>query len=177
MSAFITLATPMIDQECLVQALVDLGFDENKIELHAEPVELIGFDGAGRGRSGHVVIRRWHVGSASNDIGFERTPTGFRAYVSDFDQKNYGRSWMRRLHERYLHHDETKRERLERAAAAEIEERRLAEIEERRRENERLRLVEAQRQAVHEKARALGYRVNETRQGDTIRLVLVKRAY
>jgi hypothetical protein len=38
-------------------------------------------------------------------------------------------------------------------------------------------MVEAQRQAIHEKARSMGYRVEETRQGDKVRLVLVKRVY
>ena len=38
-------------------------------------------------------------------------------------------------------------------------------------------LVEAQRQSIHKKAKAMGYRVQETRQGDKLRLVLVKRVY
>lgn len=44
-------------------------------------------------------------------------------------------------------------------------------------EEERQRLVEAQRKTVHEKAKKLGYQVKESREGETIRLVLVKRTY
>jgi hypothetical protein len=54
---------------------------------------------------------------------------------------------------------------------------RLAAEDRRRLEEERRCVVEAQRQAVHERATKMGYRVQETREGDTIRLVLVKRAY
>jgi hypothetical protein len=53
----------------------------------------------------------------------------------------------------------------------------LAEAERRRVEEERRKLVEAQRQAIHEKAKKMGYRVQETREGDSLRLVLVKRVY
>jgi hypothetical protein len=37
MSAYITLLTPMTDQECLMAALSDLGFDATKIAVHAIP--------------------------------------------------------------------------------------------------------------------------------------------
>ncbi|MGP3927936.1 DUF1257 domain-containing protein [Streptomyces sp. 8N616] len=179
MSAYITLATPMADQESLVKALADLGFPADRVEVHGSAVPLVGYEGSSRGQRAHVVIRRRHVGQLSNDIGFERTATGFRAHVSDYDQSRYGQQWMRKLRARYQHHDAVKQEILARQIreAAETEARRLAEIEARRREEERQSLVEAQRQAVHDKARNMGYRVQETRQGDTVRLVLVKRVY
>ena len=55
--------------------------------------------------------------------------------------------------------------------------RRKAEEEQRRIEEERRQLVEARRQTIHEKAKKMGYRVQESREGDKIRLVLVKRVY
>lgn len=177
MSAYITLATPLVDRECLLAALSDLGFTPERVEVHATAVPLVGYEGSQRQERAHVVIRRRYVGAASNDIGFEQTPTGFRAHVSDYDGDRFGHGWIRQLRARYQHHDAAKQERLARARHAEIEERRLAEIELRRREEERQRLVETQRQAVHEKARAMGYRVEENRQGDKLRLVLVKRVY
>lgn len=178
MSAYITLATPMVDQECLLAALTELGFAAEHIEVHDQAVPLVGFEGDRRTVQGHVVIRKQHVGRASNDLGFERTATGYRAHVSDHDRSRYGPGWMAKLHERYQVHDGIKRARLEREAReAAIEARRLAELEMRRREEERQRLVEAQRQAVRDKARKLGYRVKETREGETLRLVLVKRVY
>ena len=178
MSAYVSLGTPMIDQDCLLAALTDLGLGANVVEVHPTAVALVGYEGTARAQKANIVIRRRHVGRASNDIGFERTATGFRAHVSEYDRRRYGAAWLKQLQERYQHHDQVKQDLLEQARkAADLEARRQAEIEARRREEERQRLVEAQCQAVHEKARRLGYRVEESRQGDTVRLVLLKRVY
>ena len=164
MSAYITLATPMTDQKCLLDALLDLGFSADQVEVHPEGTALVGYMGDRRQQKAHVVIRRNNVGAASNDIGFERTPTGFRAHVSNYDHPRYGGGWLSRLTESY---DKHHRQKLAR----------LAEIERLRLEEEQRQLVEAQRQTVHEKARKMGYRVQEKREGNKLRLVLVKRVY
>lgn len=164
MSAYLTLVTPMTDQECLLEALVDLGFDETAVEVHATPVQLVGYAGDRRAQTANVVIRRRYVGAASNDIGFLSTPTGYRALVSGYDHPRFGTDWIAQLSQRYQVHSEAKRERL----AAE---------ERRRLDEERQRLVEAQRQAIHERAKKMGYRVEERHEGDKLRLVLVKRTY
>lgn len=164
MSAYITLTTPMTDQGCLLAALADLGFDSAKVEVHTSPVDLVGYQGDRRAQQAHIVIRRRHVGHASNDLGFLATPSGYQAFVSGYDHPRFGTGWLSRLDARYQSHWTTKQERM----AAE-ERRRLVE--------ERRRLVEAQRQAVHERAKKLGYRVKEIREGESIRLVLVKRTY
>jgi hypothetical protein len=164
MSAYLTLLTPMTDQECVLAALVDVGFDASKIQVHATPVNLVGYRGDQRSQTANIVIRRQHIGSASNDVGFLASPTGYQAFVSGYDNPRFGAGWITQLNHRYQVHWTAKQERL----AAE---------ERRRLEEERQRLVEAQRKAVHERARKLGYRVKETREGETIRLVLVKRTY
>jgi len=164
MSAYITLSTPMIDQECLLDALADLGFGAGKVEVHAQPVPLVGYEGWQRQQLAEIVIRRGHVGQASNDIGFLRTPTGFSAIMSDYDRRRFDATWLKELHGRYQYHLEQKHARL-----AEEERQRLAE--------ERRKLVEAQRQAIIERARKMGYRVEEKREGDRLRLVLMKRVY
>ena len=33
------------------------------------------------------MVRRRHLGSASNDVGFARTPTGYVPIVSEYDQR------------------------------------------------------------------------------------------
>lgn len=179
MSAFITLALPLTDQECLLAALAELGFPAGRVEVHGAPVPLTGYEGDQREQRAHIVIRKEYVGDASNDIGFERTATGFRAHVSEWDQsQGYGPAWLHDLQVRYSRQDALKAERLTRAKRdADIETRRVAAVQARRREEDQRRLVEAQRLAIHEKARKLGYRVQESRQGDTVRLVLVKRSY
>jgi hypothetical protein len=182
MSAYITLATPLIDQECVLAALEDVGFPAACVEIHPRPVPLVDFNGIRRPEHGELVIRRQFLGEYSNDIGFERTATGYRAHISDFDRQTYDSSWLRKLRSRYQHHDTVKQNRLAQQAAlaqrsADIEAARLAEIETRRREEERRAVVEAQRQAILQKARQMNYRVQETYQGDTVRLVLVKNVY
>lgn len=164
MSAYMTLLTPMTDQECLLAALVDLGFDATKVEVHATPVSLVGYRGDQRAQTANIVIRRQHIGAASNDVGFLASATGYQAFVSDYDDPRLGPEWLTQLNRRYQTHWAAKRDRI------------VAE-ERRRLEEERQRLVEAQRQAVHQRAKKMGYRVQETREGETIRMVLVKRTY
>lgn len=164
MSAYITLLTPMTDQECLLAALTDLGFDATKVEVHETPVNLVGYAGDRRAQTANIVIRRQHVGAASNDVGFLASATGYQAFVSGYDHPRFGSGWLTQLNARYQVLWTAKQERL----AAE---------ERRRLEEERQRVVEAQRVAVHERAKKLGYIVKEAREGDKIRLVLVKRSY
>lgn len=163
MSAYIRLATPMIDRECLLDALCDIGFGENKVEVREAPTELSGTWGTQRNEA-EIVIRRAQFGAASSDLGFVRTPTGYSVVMDDMDRRQFGEAWLREVHARYDYHARRKEER-------------LAEAERRRLEEERRKLVEAQRQAIHEKARKMGYRVEETREGEKVRMVLVKRVY
>lgn len=159
-----TLATPMTNRQCLLDALAELGFDESKVEVHEEPARLVGFEGSSRHEAAHIVIRRRHVGAASNDIGFEKTPMGYRAHISDYDRSRYGEKWLSRLDDAYQRHDSERRAR-------------LAEEERRRVEAEKKALVEAQRQAIRARAKKLGYRVTEKREAGVLRLVLVRRTY
>ncbi|MEB3222464.1 MAG: DUF1257 domain-containing protein [Candidatus Sericytochromatia bacterium] len=164
MSAYMTLLTPMTDQECLLAALADLGFDGAKVEVHATPVNLVGYAGDLRAQTANIVIRRKYVGAASNDLGFLASATGYQSLVSGYDHPNFGTGWLTQLNSRYQSHWTEKQER-------------LAADERRRMEDERQRVVETQRQAVHERAKKMGYEVQETREGDAIRLVLVRRTY
>ena len=155
----------MVDEECLLEALANVGFTADKIEVHSEPVRLEGYEGREREQVAHVVIRRNHVGGSSNDIGFLKTPTGYQAFVSGFDAgRGHGQPWLQAVQKHYT-------------ARFEAKVARLAEAERRRLEEERRQLVESQRQVIHEKARKMGYRVEEHREGDTVRLVLLKRVY
>jgi hypothetical protein len=86
MSEYIECMVDINDQECLIQALLDLGVTNEAIEVHEEPVRLYGYMGDERGQKAHIVIRRKDIGTASNDIGFERLVDGkWRIHVSDFD--------------------------------------------------------------------------------------------
>lgn len=160
MSAYITLATPMVDEECLIEAIVELGFDRTALLRSATPITLRGWQ---HGRSAHIVLPKERTGDAFNDIGFLKGSTGYVAVLSD-DHAVYGRAWLAKVGQRYVVHWNAKQARLAEAERLQIEE-------------ERRRVVEAQRVAIHERAKKLGYVVKEAREGDKLRLVLVKRSY
>ncbi|MFM7199194.1 MAG: hypothetical protein ACKO6N_00235 [Myxococcota bacterium] len=167
MSAFITMMTPMTDQECLVEALAALGLPRQQIEVSATPLTLRGYQ---QGRQAHVILRKELTGDLWNDIGFLQTPTGYKAVLSN-DYQRYGTEWLSRVGTQYQ-----QQVRLKEARLAELD-RQAREREAQQRELERQKLVEAQRQAIEEKAKKLGYMVKESREADKIRLVLVKRTY
>lgn len=164
MSAYLTLMTPMVDRECLLNALSDLGFGKEKIEVHDTAVPLVGYQGDIRTQLANVIIRRQHVGPGSNDIGFLASATGYQSSVSQYDLLRFGTDWMQKLNSRYKIHETAKHKR-------------LAEEERARLEEERRRLVEEQRRSIHDKAAKMGYQIKEAKEGDTLRIVLIKRTY
>ncbi len=164
MSAYITVATPMIDRDLLLQALADVGFGEGRIVVSDEPLPLVGYEGSQRAQVANVIVRRQYLSAASNDLGFISTPTGYRLIVSDYDRPRFGATWLVQVSERY------------RAREAERDARLRAEELERERERKR-QLVEAQRSAIEAKAKRLGYSVTVERNQEKVRLVLVRRTY
>lgn len=106
MSHYATVQTVFRDQAALIKALEDLGF-KGKIEVHAEAQNLYGYQGDMRDQKAHIILRRKHVGSASNDIGFVREADGsFRALISEFDGREgaYDKPWVGKLSQRYAYH-------------------------------------------------------------------------
>lgn len=86
MSEYIDAETEFKDKDCLIDSLVGLGIKKANIEVHDSPVNLKGYKNDTRTQKCHIVIRKVNVGSASNDIGFERTAEGtYKAYVSEYD--------------------------------------------------------------------------------------------
>ena len=92
-SEFHTIETELLQQneESLIQALKDIGFNP---QVHKEAQNLYGYRGDMRDQVAHIILPRDQVGTASNDIGFERLDNGkYRLYVSEFDQ----RSWNHKM--------------------------------------------------------------------------------
>ncbi len=86
MSHFVECQTEFRDTASLVAALIECGFPEAQIEVHDQPVALCGYQGDARAQQAHIVIRRQHVGSGANDVGWEKQPDGtYRAWISEFD--------------------------------------------------------------------------------------------
>lgn len=84
-------------------AALEAHFGEGHVEVHEEGAGLFGYGGDDRSKNKkganyappcHIVIRRKHVGGASNDVGYLRDGKGgYTAYVSDFDKGgNYSQS-------------------------------------------------------------------------------------
>jgi hypothetical protein len=104
MSHFTVVQTQIVDQVALVAALADQGFGE--VERHASPQALFGYEGDRRAETADVIVRRKHIGAASNDIGFRRLESGaYQAIISEYDrQEGYDQGWLDTLTQRYAYH-------------------------------------------------------------------------
>jgi hypothetical protein len=103
MSHFTTVKTRLHDAQALVAALTDLGFKH--VEVHEQPQHLFGFLGDRRQQTAEIIIRKRHVGWASNDLGFKRGADGmFAAIISGYDRAKYNARWLEKLTQRYGYH-------------------------------------------------------------------------
>ena len=108
------LAFPQIifkDRGLLVSALTDLGY--TRVE-DGQDLPLYGYHGDRRPETAALVVRREHIGSASNDLGFARSADGYFPIISEYDQQTLleGR-FLPRLRVAYAEHVvETVRKRL-----------------------------------------------------------------
>lgn len=84
------------NEKQLVAALETI-FGEGNVEVHDDGASLVGYTGDNRSTLSksnpnyappcHLIIRRKHVGGASNDIGYQRTEDGkYVSYISDYDK-------------------------------------------------------------------------------------------
>ncbi len=89
MSHFVECQTEFRDPQALVAALIECGFAVEQIEIHAEAVLLYGYHGDVRPQRANIVIRRQHVGTAANDVGWERQADGsYRSWISEYDSRH-----------------------------------------------------------------------------------------
>lgn len=103
MSAYTTLKTHMVSVEHILQALKDMGFEI--VEAYDRPQALIGYEGLARKQKAEIIIRKKHVGFASNDIGFRKNTDGrYEAIISEFDRETYNKKWLDQLNQRYAYH-------------------------------------------------------------------------
>ena len=72
------------DRRLLLAALTDLGYGEVE---EGENLPLFGYEGNQRPETAEIVVRRRHLGAASNDLGFTRTTDGYVPIVSEYDQQ------------------------------------------------------------------------------------------
>lgn len=75
---------------------------EAQIEVHSDPKHLFGYHGDQRPEVAHIIIRRAHVGSSANDLGFvKKDDDTYEAIISEFDSRRYGAQWIGRLKGNY----------------------------------------------------------------------------
>ena len=102
MSHFTRMRTRLRDAGMLAAALAEVGY--RQAEVHDEPQVLYGYRGDARPERAEVIVRRAHIGAASNDIGFARGPDGsFEAIISEFDRRRHDGRWLARLTQAYGH--------------------------------------------------------------------------
>jgi hypothetical protein len=100
-SHFTVASLKITNAEALLAALDAMGFG-GKVEVHASPVPLMGYDGAtreldGRAVTAEIIIRRQHLWRAANDIGFARAADGtYTLYLSEYDRRVQP-DWQTRL--------------------------------------------------------------------------------
>lgn len=89
MSSYNEIQTEYSDQQCLVDALKELGY-QPQVSEKAQHLE--GYHGDQRSQTAEIIIPRRQVGGASNDVGFKRNADGkFTAIISDYDRgSNFG---------------------------------------------------------------------------------------
>ncbi len=72
------------DRKCLLDALRECGYLEVE---EGENLSLYGYQGDQRPETAQIVVRRKFIGSASNDLGFQKTDAGYVPVISEFDQR------------------------------------------------------------------------------------------
>ena len=103
MSKYSSINTDFDDQECLIEALVQDGFQPVMAEDQIQGDNLIGYQGDTRKERAHIILPRKQVGGAANDIGFVRQPDGkFSATISAFDQGAHGTKWLDKIRQKFV---------------------------------------------------------------------------
>lgn len=106
MSMYCEVKTQFKNQDCLIAAMMEThGWTQEQIEVHTEAQPLIGYQNDARPQKAHIIVRRVNVGTASNDLGFERQPDGsFVAHISEYDRNRYNDQWINNLKGNYAFH-------------------------------------------------------------------------
>lgn len=82
MSEYHEVELEVTEKSCIVDALKDLGYQP---EVHENAVPLHGYQGDRREQMANIILPKSQVGSASNDIGFEKVNGKYVLRISEFD--------------------------------------------------------------------------------------------
>ena len=100
MSAYSQMQTQITDADILKECLKEKGY--GNVEHHQTAQQLVGYHGDNRKQTAEIIIRRKHISSASNDIGFKKQADGtYGAIISDYDKIKHTDHWMTDLKKMY----------------------------------------------------------------------------
>lgn len=86
MSEYVCIELEMNDGDCIKAAIQEMGY---VFEEHEVAQSLNGYQGDERIQKANIVIRRQHMGAASNDAGFLKKPDGnYELIISEFDKRS-----------------------------------------------------------------------------------------
>ena len=102
MSEYRKNTTNCQDRECLIEALIEMGYQREHIEIHDVPQQLFDYRGNktrytdSAGDKANVIVRRQHVGGAANDLGFlmNQDPGTYDAIISQYDSGKHNAKWL-----------------------------------------------------------------------------------
>jgi hypothetical protein len=99
MSKYKRINTKFTDRDALVAALeaCELPFEEG------EALSLYGFEGRRRRETANVVVRRQHVGSLANDLGFtwNQAEGRYDVIISEYDEHGPGQRRLKTIKQEY----------------------------------------------------------------------------
>lgn len=103
MSEYCVVQLTLNDADCIVKALQELGYPA---EVHDSPQNLEGWHGDKRKQKANIIVKRQHIGSAANDVGFLRKDDGtYELIISHYDKSSsHGKKFTQdllQLHGKY----------------------------------------------------------------------------
>lgn len=99
MSKYTVVELEFNDTDCIKEALTELGYP---FEEHEIAQNLVGYQNDQRSQKAHIIIRRKHVGAASNDVGFLRKEDGtYDLIISEYDRGSHRNEWLQKLKQIY----------------------------------------------------------------------------
>ena len=109
MSHYSKITTKITKRNCLLKALVNMGFKSHMLEYSDDKMPLKGYQGDTRAQKANLRIKGsgWgtshnYVGGASNDLGWELMEDGtYSMHVSDYDKSKYNQKWQMQLVKEY----------------------------------------------------------------------------
>lgn len=107
MSKFHRTQTQYKDRDCLVAALGEMGYTD--VEVNEIAKSLYDYHGNkttyldAAGDKAEVIVRRQHIGSYANDLGFKFNPETktYDAIISEYDSNKHNSTWVGHLTAKY----------------------------------------------------------------------------